>query len=187
MIKQWKRYDEEILNLASIDPLTQLYNRRFLMDSFKRELQICERRENATDAVSCIILDLDHFKQVNDVHGHQVGDEVLVKVAEVVQQSIRDYDIAGRYGGEEFLVVLPNTPLPVAKVVAERYRERIAELTWPVGPGETLQITASFGVATCVVGQKVAVNNMIKAADDALYQAKAAGRNCVVLADSAVN
>lgn len=183
LIKQWKQYDEAILNLASVDPLTQLYNRRFLMDSFKRELLICERRESAADAVSCIILDLDHFKQVNDIHGHQVGDEVLVKVAEVIQQSIRDYDIAGRYGGEEFLVVLPNTSLQIAKVVAERYREKISALSWPVGPEEALQITASFGVATCEVGQKVAINNMIKAADDALYRAKHTGRDRVVLAE----
>lgn len=186
LINLWQQHDEEILSLASTDSLTQLYNRRFLMDSFKRELTICERRESDADAVSCIILDLDHFKQVNDLHGHQMGDDVLVKVAQVIVQSLRDYDIAGRYGGEEFMLILPNTAIDIAQLVAERCREKVASLEWPINTAETLTVTASFGVATCAVGQKVSINNMIKAADDAMYQAKDNGRNCVVLAEQVV-
>jgi diguanylate cyclase (GGDEF)-like protein len=182
LIRQWKAYDQEILKMASIDPLTQLNNRRVLMDSFKRELALYDRKAEE-HALSCMMFDLDFFKKVNDNYGHQVGDEVLVKTASVLMSCIREYDIAGRYGGEEFLVVLPRTGGRTAEIVAERCREKIEALDFTLSDGKTLKVTASFGVASAAAEASMA--EMIHAADEALYRAKENGRNCVVMADDA--
>ena len=183
LIRQWKAYDQEILKMASIDPLTQLNNRRFLMDSFKRELALYDRKAEE-HALSCMMFDLDFFKKVNDNYGHQVGDDVLVKTASVLMSCIREYDIAGRYGGEEFLVVLPQTGAKTAEIVAERCRKNIEDLEFPLSDGKTLKVSASFGVASAAT-EEASMNEMIHAADAALYRAKENGRNCVVMADDA--
>ena len=184
LVKQWRAYDQEILSMATLDPLTHLSNRRFLMESFQREMAILNRHNKDDGAISCIILDLDHFKQVNDQHGHQVGDEVLIGAAKALQESVREYDIVGRYGGEEFLIILPKTAEDTAQVVAERCRERIAALQWTQDDLQVLSITASFGVASALVNQNISVNQLIRSADEALYQAKEQGRNRVIMADS---
>lgn len=178
LVRQWKAYDEEILKKASIDPLTQLNNRGFVMDSFQRELAQYKRSEHAE--LSCIILDLDHFKQVNDSYGHQLGDDVLVAAAQALKLSVREYDIVGRYGGEEFLIVLPQTGLDTAVVVAERCRQNIQDLNIPVDGGETLKVSASFGVAALSKSHDASISTLVKAADTALYKAKDQGRNCVI-------
>jgi diguanylate cyclase (GGDEF)-like protein len=180
LVKQWREYDEKILNMASVDPLTQLNNRRYIMDSFKRELAICERGSDTEDSLSCIILDLDHFKNVNDNYGHQLGDDVLVATAKALKLSVREYDIVGRYGGEEFLIILPQTDLPTAVVVAERCRANIQELKVPINADESLTVTASSGVAALSHFEEASISDLVKAADKALYQAKDQGRNCVV-------
>ena len=180
LVMQWKAYDKEILKIAAIDPLTQLNNRGFLMDSFKRELALCERREEDSKALSCILLDLDHFKSVNDTYGHQVGDDVLVAAAKTLKSEVREYDIVGRYGGEEFLVILPQTDLPTALIVAERCRNSIQALKIPVYANEELHVTASFGVSALSGAKGTTISELVKAADEALYQAKDQGRNCVV-------
>ena len=180
LVRQWRAYDEEILKIAAIDPLTQLNNRGFLMDSFKRELALCERSEEDPKALSCILLDLDHFKKVNDTYGHQLGDDVLVAAAKALKDEVREYDIVGRYGGEEFLVILPQTDLPIALMVAERCRNSIQELSIPVCSSEELKITASFGVSALSRAKGTSISELVKAADEALYKAKDQGRNCVV-------
>lgn len=186
LVRQWKIYDEEILKLASVDPLTQLSNRRFLMDSFKRELAIHDRQGHDESSISCIILDLDHFKQVNDVHGHQMGDDVLVEAAKALQGCIREYDIVGRYGGEEFLIVLPRTGLDTAGMIAERCREKITELEIPLSGNQVLKVTASFGVASFDMSSNCSISDMIKVADEALYEAKETGRDRVVAVQGTV-
>lgn len=180
MVTQWRAYDRKILNMASVDPLTQLKNRRFLMESFQRELVLLERHRSQDVAIACIILDLDHFKQVNDIHGHQVGDEVLMATAKALEAATREYDIVGRYGGEEFLIVLPKTAMATALVVAERCRDSIARLRFSTANNEEIRVTASLGVASIEQDQNISMEQMIHSADQALYSAKKAGRNQVV-------
>ena len=125
--------------------------------------------------------DVDHFKQINDTYGHQVGDFVLREVAARMRSSIRPYDVAGRYGGEEFLIILPGCKMPAAAVVAERLRHAVDEE--PVDSGDRkLSITCSLGVASCSAMPETKADWVIGLADTALYQAKSDGRNCVRLA-----
>ena len=183
VVRQWRAYDESILKMASVDPLTQLNNRRYLMDSFKRELALCQRRCETDSQLACIILDLDHFKSVNDRYGHQLGDEALVATAQALSVSVREYDIVGRYGGEEFLIILPQTDLATAVIVAERCRQNILGLAIAVDDGDMLSVSASFGVAALSQEANGAtISDLVKVADKALYQAKDQGRNCVVSA-----
>jgi diguanylate cyclase (GGDEF)-like protein len=160
------------LELASVtDSLTGLRNRRFL---FQRLAEESERVRRFGSRFSVILFDLDHFKAVNDRFGHGVGDAVLTKVAAALQGAIRDVDIAGRYGGEEFLVILPCTGAADAVMVAERIRARIKALTWPE-PG--LSVTISAGISEYVDQD---IDALVDAADRKLYEAKAAGRDRVV-------
>ncbi|OGG99555.1 MAG: hypothetical protein A2600_08740 [Candidatus Lambdaproteobacteria bacterium RIFOXYD1_FULL_56_27] len=155
------------------DGLTQLYNHKFIFEILSKELADARRYG---DPVSVIMFDLDHFKKVNDVYGHPVGDEVLVKVARTIKDSIRESDLAGRYGGEEFLVVLPKATLADTKVVAEKIRKNIAALTW-TQPG--LAITISGGATEFNGGNEL---ELIDTADKLLYEAKNNGRNRIAFA-----
>lgn len=161
--------------LANYDDLTELRNRRSFLELGEREL---ERAVASGCQLSMIIIDLDYFKSVNDTYGHQSGDAVLEHVAELCRDCIRSSDIIGRYGGEELMVLLPNTGPVDAVIIAERIRQRIAEAEVWVS-GVVVKITASLGVTGGVphVGETLA--DMVQMADRALYQAKAAGRNCV--------
>ena len=160
------------LELASVtDSLTGLRNRRFL---FERLAEESERVRRFGSGFSIILLDLDHFKAVNDSFGHRVGDSVLIQVAAALLGSIRDVDIAGRYGGEEFLVILPSTGAAEALIIAERIRARVKALSWPE-PG--LSVTISAGISE--YGDKD-IDALVDAADRKLYEAKAAGRDRVV-------
>jgi diguanylate cyclase (GGDEF)-like protein/PAS domain S-box-containing protein len=159
------------------DALTGLYNRRYLEESLGRELRSAERDGHT---VSVIMVDLDHFKAVNDHHGHLVGDAVLRKVGELVNRSARSSDICCRYGGEEFLVVLPGMSEQGALDRAEQLRIAIAAA--PVSYGVLdIAMTASFGVS-CFPSDARTSDELIGTADSALYAAKAAGRNRVNLA-----
>ncbi|AUJ72456.1 sensor domain-containing diguanylate cyclase [Pseudoalteromonas sp. NC201] len=156
--------------LSNKDELTNLYNRRKMNQALHKETTEC-----LTNGLplSTIILDLDLFKQVNDRFGHHIGDEVLVRVSQEIQNSLRSTDIASRWGGEEFLILCPNTYLNDAQKVAERIRKAIEaiQLSCPH------KITASFGVGSLQDGQDL--SEMLKRVDSALYQAKKAGRNCI--------
>ncbi|RIV90647.1 sensor domain-containing diguanylate cyclase [Aurantiacibacter xanthus] len=163
---------QEKLRTQSLrDPLTGLYNRRYMEDALERHLKIAER--NATPT-SVIMIDLDHFKQINDSHGHGKGDAVLRDVAAQLTASVRPTDTIARYGGEELIVIMPECELGHAIDKAELLRSRIESLSTLHGTS----ITASFGVA-CVPETSSSVRELVPMADAALYVAKKAGRNCV--------
>ncbi|MGZ4960730.1 MAG: diguanylate cyclase [Methylomonas sp.] len=158
------------------DPLTGLYNRLFLIDNLERELSQAKR---AGCEVSVIMTDIDHFKAVNDDYGHLAGDEVLRHFARIMKTHARCSDMACRYGGEEFFLVLPDTPLDVARERAEQLRQAVAEQI-PQFENRDIHITASFGVATFPLDRGISAIDLIGEADAALYQAKNSGRNRVI-------
>jgi two-component system cell cycle response regulator len=166
-------------HLATTDPLTALLNRRALTERLTTEM---ERALRYDGTVALLLIDLDHFKRVNDTHGHLVGDAVLRGVAELLVQAVRTSDMVGRYGGEEFLVVLPETDDEGAASFAERVRERIAAHEFRAwDDGRALRMTASIGVATFPAARIENVVDLFARADAALYRAKADGRDRVRL------
>ncbi|WP_169568623.1 PleD family two-component system response regulator [Sneathiella limimaris] len=166
------------MELAVTDSLTGLYNRRYMTN----HLETLQGSAQADyKPVSLLILDIDYFKKVNDTHGHDVGDEVLKQFAGRMIKSVRGIDLACRYGGEEFVVVMPDTDLAVALGVAERLRKEVGDSPFHIpGVNLTLDITCSIGVA--MANQEETTESLIKRADEALYQAKRDGRNRVVTA-----
>ncbi|HPR63068.1 MAG TPA: diguanylate cyclase [Thermoanaerobaculia bacterium] len=171
-----KEAQEGIRRLSLHDPLTECFNRRFLMKRLSEEFNRGARNHHP---VSGIMLDLDHFKQLNDAYGHDVGDQVLVKVANILKLSMREYDVLARYGGEEFFILLPQTDLENAIKMAERIRSLIQSVRIEAGERQ-LSVTASFGVAG-YSGEETPDNpeHLLKQADIALYRAKENGRNRV--------
>ena len=163
--------DVEALTLrATTDSLTGVWNRSQIEDRAKRELAMFQRYAHP---VSIVFVDLDHFKQINDTWGHAAGDEVLKGVCDVMHASMRATDLLGRWGGEEFILLLPNTGRLNAQLFAERAREALALHVFP----NAGQVTASFGVATCRSGESF--DQWIARADALLYRAKSNGRNRV--------
>ena len=163
--------------LATHDSLTGLYNRRALYEHAHAELSRAARLKTS---VSCIMLDVDHFKAVNDQYGHLVGDQALCLIAELLRQNKRNYDYVGRWGGEEFLVVLPATNLQEAGVVAERLRTAVAAAGLLLPEREPLPLRVSLGVtSSSTASGPVTLDELLQQADEALYQAKAAGRDRV--------
>ncbi|WP_310452645.1 diguanylate cyclase [Sulfuritalea sp.] len=156
------------------DHLTGLYNRRYLAATIDRELARCLRDGSP---LSAMMADIDHFKQINDTHGHQFGDKVLVAVAATLSDSLRAGDIACRYGGEEFLLLLPNMPLDTAKARAEEIRHTVGALSLEVD-GRPFSVQISVGLAEAPRDANDA-DTLVRRADAALYRAKAAGRNRV--------
>ena len=171
--------DRRMAHAAERDPLTGLFNRRSLSNRLRVALDECQRIGRP---LSCILLDLDHFKGLNDDFGHSLGDTALIKVAELLKMLFRATDDVFRYGGEEFLVVLPNTDIESAKLCAERCREAIGELDLN-SFGVDRELTASFGVAQMKTGEQSNVE-LLERADLALLAAKQAGRNCTVVHDT---
>ena len=165
---------EELRERASKDVLTMLPNRSAISQTLENELARCHRDHRT---VGIILLDIDHFKKVNDTHGHFAGDAVLRETAVRLRSNMRPYDQVGRYGGEEFLVVLPNCDLEQAANQAERMRHRLHETSMLVD-GRELQVSASFGV-TISDGSERSPDVFVRVADEALYRAKANGRNRV--------
>jgi two-component system chemotaxis response regulator CheY len=154
-----------------------MFNRRALCEFAEEEISRA-RRENRP--VSLVLMDLDHFKQVNDEHGHLFGDQALCLVANIISRHKRDYDKAGRWGGEEFLLVLPGTNKEEACQVAERLRAEIASAKLQLPPNEGyLSIHGSFGVSSSSPGDELTFDRLIQQADEALYCAKRDGRNRV--------
>ncbi|HME10534.1 MAG TPA: diguanylate cyclase [Bryobacteraceae bacterium] len=166
---------EALREQATKDWLTKLWNRSSILDILMRELA---RSERDVSPVSVALLDLDHFKSVNDTLGHYAGDIVLRETAVRMNDSVRQYDSIGRYGGEEFLIVLPGCDLSGAISQAERLCGRISGTPVTIGPTET-NFTASIGVTTSLPGQSATADALIGRADEALYQAKRKGRNRV--------
>jgi len=170
-----KKSNERLKELSNTDPLTNLFNRRYLTKALNSELL---RAERTGDCLSLIILDIDHFKKVNDTYGHQNGDLVLSVIAAEAQTHLRCYDIAARYGGEEFVLVLPGTSLTGGMEVAERLREEIEALAF-ASPMDKLSLTISLGVAHFPSPLVDDMESLIRQADEALYRAKQKGRNRV--------
>ena len=168
-------FHKELYKMAVIDALTGAHNKRYFEDRLKEEFSYCARNKIP---LSLLMFDLDHFKDVNDTHGHPAGDFILATVAGLARSIIRNEDILARYGGEEFMIVLKGTDAPGAVVLAERFRELVETSSFEF-EGKTLRVTVSVGVAT-LAGQNIPdYEAMIKQADTLLYQSKNAGRNKV--------
>lgn len=163
--------------LSQTDDLTQLFNRRYFMEEARHELQLAEVNGRV---FSVVLLDIDHFKSINDTKGHLAGDAALRQLGLMLMSNCRKEQIIARFGGEEIVVLLPNTPLRTASLVAERLRKAIANLTITT-PEENFSITASAGVAVWHPGDTLEL--ILARVDEALYAAKAAGRNQVMIAD----
>lgn len=169
-------FEEEVLRLRQqvvTDPLTGLYNAGFFRESLEQEL---ERSERSFTPTALLMLDLDHFKQVNDTHGHEVGNLVLMQVADLIRQNTRKLDIQCRYGGEEFSIILPSTEPMMAISVAKRLHQAVATTPVEIDNGE-LTVTASMGLAIYQAGNLGRIETLIKQADEQLYKAKNSGRN----------
>ena len=169
-VTKYKKMEEELYTLATTDPLTKAYNRRYFMHVLEQEV---ERTKRSKQAFAIIMLDLDHFKKVNDRFGHAAGDLVLTSVVELIQRRIRKTDTLARWGGEEFILLLPNTAREGAVDLAEEMRKQLQNSAIP-GVG---RVTASFGVAGFCEGDTA--DSIVIRADNLLYEAKASGRNCV--------
>lgn len=171
--------NDENLRLSVTDALTGVYNRRYLMDQLHRELERAQRYQHPLSLMLC---DVDHFKCINDSHGHQTGDEVLVRFARSLRQSLRETDWIARYGGEEFVVVLPETTIALASNIAERCRANLAAAPYQIAAA-TVPVTASFGVSGWEPGMGVETmfDKLIAAADTGVYASKSNGRNRVTV------
>ena len=173
------RYDEHLFAAATTDPLTSIPNRRWLLD---QGLSFLADFRQADQVVSAVMLDIDHFKNVNDSYGHQAGDAVLCGVANILDQEKRELDLLGRYGGEEFLMFLPDASPGEAAAFCERIRASV-EAAQFVHKQHVLRVTMSVGVASRARGDVSSLEEMIAEADAALYAAKNGGRNRVCTAD----
>lgn len=177
-VARLRRENQELTEKVRTDHLTGLYNVRHLHDALDQEIERTKRTRHPT---ALIILDLDHFKPVNDTYGHVVGDQALKHIAVIIQNSIRRLDISCRYGGEEFAVVLPSTSHLPAIQVAERIRENVEQTSFAVADSE-LNLTVSIGLDTYTHKSGDTVREFIERADKLLYEAKISGRNRVAFA-----
>lgn len=168
-------FSHKLKGLAEHDPLTHLYNRYFLFDQGSKEVAKAQRGHFP---LSLLILDVDHFKEVNDTHGHLVGDEILAELAHFIVKNQRSYDIAARFGGEEFVILLPNTTKEQATTVGEKIRGNVASRLFS---SLKVPVTVSIGVSSLTPTQKT-LEELLQAADYALYQSKLEGRNRVSVA-----
>lgn len=166
------------LEMALTDPLTGFYNQRYLMRHLRGQLE-----SNPAQSIAVMMVDVDHFKSVNDRWGHPVGDQALRTIAEALRRRIRVFDSIARYGGEEFAVVMPGASVEDARAAAERLRTAIADMQFFPEPGLQHQLTVSIGVACMENCANCSAERLLHAADQALYRAKREGRNRVVFAD----
>ena len=176
-IEQRKQTQAELERMARIDPLTNIYNRRYFFHLAEAEFKRSLRYKHL---LSLIMIDVDYFKHINDNFGHLIGDQVLVEIARRIQETVREVDICCRFGGEEFLVLLPETNAVSARLVAERIRQRIAGSMFNTNNGK-VPVSISLGIADSVDVEKL--DTVISHADAALYEAKRLGRNQVVIYD----
>jgi len=173
-----------LCELSSRDPLTGLANRRHFELMLAGEV---DRVARAGEPAMVLMIDIDHFKKVNDAHGHPAGDEVLKHVARALQESIRPMDTVARFGGEEFAMILPNCAPSFAQAVAERIRLRVQAMTIPIAPGEKVSITVSLGGAFAPQWVRSSPLLWVERADQQLYRAKSEGRNRACLEQPAVS
>ena len=181
-MKRWVERENLYLEMSTIDGLTRLSNRNSLIHRGEEEIERARNQKiQSGPSLACIMIDLDHFKLINDTWGHHAGDEVLVAASKVMMDKARNVDEVGRYGGEEFAMLLPGTNMKKAARIAESLRRRISETRVEVD-GQVIEVTASFGVA-CFPSEGIeTMSDLLKTADKALYEAKETGRNKVVTA-----
>lgn len=170
LLQELRRKKDQLETMAVTDALTSLYNRRHIYDRLRQE---GEKSERYSSRFSIIMLDIDYFKKINDSYGHLFGDLILKKVSDAIHTTVRNVDIAGRYGGEEFMVILPEVQLKGAIILADRIREKVENIQTDV---PDLKISVSGGVAEFIGGD---VEELVKKADQLLYKAKESGRNCI--------
>jgi diguanylate cyclase (GGDEF)-like protein len=173
-----EKVNKELAELATIDPLTQVANRRAVEQRLAHEFQRARRYKHP---FTVILIDIDHFKSVNDEYGHPVGDKVLIEVAAAIRQSTRSTDMVARFGGEEFIVLAPETPAAAGGLVAERIRQSISHRTSKKSDQGLPTVTASLGVASTEL-TLATETELVARADQSLYRAKHEGRNRVVVA-----
>jgi len=171
-----QRVIDGLCAVSSQDGLTGLTNRRSFWNDLEREI---ERSARSGDAFGLMMIDIDHFKQINDTHGHLTGDLILCSTAKLIEDNFRPMDTVARFGGEEFAVILPNSPLVYSRQVAERVREKIAQELVAVSADLQLSVTVSIGVACSNAWTAREAGVLVEAADHNLYQAKRQGRNRV--------
>jgi len=171
MAKQLQDQANAMQELANTDPLTAMPNRLKFNTIFEHQVDLCLRYKKE---LSLVFIDIDFFKKVNDTYGHKVGDAILVEISKMLTGCVRASDLAARWGGEEFVIVSPETPIDAAYAMAEKLRKCIEERSFD----EVSQITCSFGVTALT--QKDDAHSFLTRADNALYAAKEAGRNCVI-------
>jgi len=171
-----QRQKDEAERLASTDALTQLMNRRAMLDTMRLDE---DRMRRERRPLGMIMVDIDHFKAVNDNYGHAVGDLVLKGAAECYSSAIRGGDYVGRWGGEEFLIALPGADIIQCAEVAERCRQQLAKMCFTTDQGQALQVTASFGTASAEGADRPELLDLVEQADRALYWAKDSGRDRV--------
>jgi diguanylate cyclase (GGDEF)-like protein len=177
MMNKLEAAHARIQQLAITDDLTAIANRRHFLDIFQQE---AARNHRYLRGYALILIDLDHFKKINDNHGHAAGDQVLKEVASLLSGNVREVDTVARYGGEEFVILLPDTGADGAAATAEKLRLLVAGLSFDAADGGKFQVTMSAGVAAVVSGGEAAdagIDGVLKAADRALYRAKDKGRN----------
>ncbi|MGE5454463.1 MAG: diguanylate cyclase [Methylocystaceae bacterium] len=163
--------EDNILRMANLDYLTGLYNRRYFFQRMESELSRGQREKHP---LGLLLLDIDDFKVVNDTHGHATGDHVLAQLARILRQCCRDYDLVGRFGGEEFIICLPGTNQEETAIIAERIRRQVAEQAFKNCTDAAFSITVSIGYLSTQFGER---QELIIAVDEALYTAKRAGKN----------
>jgi diguanylate cyclase (GGDEF)-like protein len=173
-----EKKNKELYKMAMTDQLTQINNRCFIMEVMTKIFSNCRRHQMT---FSCIIIDIDHFKKFNDIHGHLAGDFVLKKTAQLLKELLRKGDFVARYGGEEFLVILPNTEIENAALVAEKIRKTIEKTFYTYTNDVELRVTISLGLTNNLINRPESEYQMIKNADIALYEAKKKGRNQVMI------
>jgi two-component system cell cycle response regulator len=185
-IKRW-RYTERLrssvkasIEMSVTDPLTGLYNRRYMHTHLAH---LVEHSNNRGKPLALISMDVDHFKAINDTYGHDAGDRVLQELAERIRRNTRNVDMCCRVGGEEFIVVLPNSDMELTRRVAERLRRTMAGRPFPISSNDSqgIPVTVSLGLAV-LNGPGDMVEDLLKRADMALYEAKRQGRNRVIAA-----
>lgn len=167
---------DALCELSMHDGLTGLSNARYFRISLEREVQ---RATRSGETCALFMLDLDHFKKVNDQHGHLAGNAILQSVARILKENLRPMDTVARFGGEEFAMILPNSTSENAKKVAERIRETIAGTKISIHDKKAIRVTVSIGIACTLPGRQIEPRMLVSVADKNLYHAKELGRNCI--------
>lgn len=182
LMEELKEKNALLAKLAVTDVLTGLYNRRHFYDEAKTRMSLGLRHGLK---YACILMDVDHFKKINDAYGHAAGDDILRKISAILNSNMREGELLARFGGEEFVICLFNTDSENALLAAERFRSIIGEYDFSSPLYPSVHITVSIGVAICIQSKPRTLDDLIKAADKALYRSKADGRDRVTLCEEA--